>query len=243
MNNSIRASVGDPKQDSANRDEDVKTVQGLLNIQIIQDRRSDRLLELSGRMDSDTGRAIIEFQRRHGIERSGVIELRDKTFNALLRFHGPSGMRTGQRGIDLIEHHESFRDHPYDKDGARNTTIGFGHLIHRGMINHGASEHRLERGISSSEGERILREDLRTAENEIARRVHVPLTQNQFDALASLVFNIGRQFDGSTLLKLLNNGDYLEAADHFGDWHYSRHHAVSGLPSRRSEEATLFRHR
>ncbi|MBV8055660.1 MAG: hypothetical protein JO071_10520 [Deltaproteobacteria bacterium] len=50
MNNSIRASVGDPKQGSANRDDDVKTVQGLLNIRIIQDRRSDRLLELSGRV-------------------------------------------------------------------------------------------------------------------------------------------------------------------------------------------------
>jgi len=243
MDNSIRASVGDPKQGSANRDHDVKTVQGLLNVQIIQDRRSDRLLELSGRIDSDTGRAITEFQRRHGIERTGVIEPRDKTFNALLCFRGPSSMRASRRGIDLIESYEQFLDHSYDKDGGGNTTIGFGHLIHRGMINHGPSEHRFEHGIGRSEGERILREDLYTAESEINRRVRVPLTQNQFDALASLVFNIGSQFDSSTLLKLLNNGDYLKAADRFNDWHYSRHKPVSGLPSRRSEESKLFRQR
>jgi hypothetical protein len=55
MNTSIRDSVGDPKAGAANRDGDVKTVQGLLSVQIIQERRSDRLLKLSGRMDSDTG--------------------------------------------------------------------------------------------------------------------------------------------------------------------------------------------
>jgi lysozyme len=202
-------------------------VQGLINVQIIQDRRSDRLLKLSGRVDSDTQTAIVEFQRRHGIERNGDIEPRDKTFKALLRFRGPSGMRASQRGIELIKKYEKLPDHPYDRDGGGNTTIGFGHLIHRGMIDHGTSEQRFEHGVTHFEAERILRDDLRTAERDIDAHVRVPLTQNQFDALASLVFNIGPQFDGSTLLRLLNLGDYFEAADRFAEWHYSRGNPLS----------------
>jgi len=47
MNNSIHDSVGDPQLKARNRDDDVKTVQGLLNVQIIEGRRSDNLLERS----------------------------------------------------------------------------------------------------------------------------------------------------------------------------------------------------
>jgi lysozyme len=47
----------------------------------------------------------------------------------------------------------------------------------------------------------------------------VPLTQNQFDALVSLVFNIGGgAFRKSTLLKKLNAGDIQGAADQFLVW-------------------------
>jgi hypothetical protein len=46
-------------------------VQGLLNVQIIKDHRSDRLLRITGSLDSDTLEAIIELQRRQGIARSG----------------------------------------------------------------------------------------------------------------------------------------------------------------------------
>ncbi len=53
MNRDISDSVGDAKSGAANRTEDVKTVQGLLNVQIVEDRRSDRFLAV---MDASVAR-------------------------------------------------------------------------------------------------------------------------------------------------------------------------------------------
>jgi lysozyme len=49
--------------------------------------------------------------------------------------------------------------------------------------------------------------------------VKVPLSQNQFDALCSFVFNVGtRNFEYSTLLQKLNVGNYAGAAEQFKQW-------------------------
>ena len=50
LNTDIRDSVGDPKKGAVNRDEDVRTVQGLLNVQIVKDRRSERFVAVDGRV-------------------------------------------------------------------------------------------------------------------------------------------------------------------------------------------------
>ncbi len=243
LKNSLIKSVGDPKKGAANRDEDVKIVQGLLNLEIVKDNRSDRLLEITGHVNDDTLRAVIEFQRRRGTVQSGVVEPRDGTANALENFSGPRSMRTNQRGIDLIkQHYEKLRLHLYDTDGASDTTIGYGHLVHKGRINDREPE-EFKQGISEMRAEQIFRQDLGIGEDDINRNVQVPLTQNQFDALASFVFNVGPQFDGSTLLKLLNEGDYLGATKQFEFWHYARHKPSPGLPSRRREERALFERR
>ena len=59
MNRDINHSVGDSKLGAANRTEDVKTVQGLLNVQIVKDRRSDHFLAVDGRLGSQTLVAIV----------------------------------------------------------------------------------------------------------------------------------------------------------------------------------------
>ena len=87
----------------------------------------------------------------------------------------------------------------------------------------------------------MLRTDLGTVEREVNSCADVPVTQAQFDALVSLAFNLGPSgFNGSTLLTLLNRGDYLGAAKHFEDFHYAHHKAVSGLADRRRREKDLF---
>lgn len=60
--------------------------------------------------------------------------------------------------------------------------------------------------------------DVEWAEEEVDK-VITPLTKNQYDALVSFVFNIGATaFRKSTLLKLLNQGLYEEAAKQFDRW-------------------------
>ncbi|TCB80102.1 hypothetical protein E0H89_00230 [Acinetobacter sp. ANC 3781] len=61
--------------------------------------------------------------------------------------------------------------------------------------------------------------DLKRFEKTVNDLVKVPLTQNQFDSLVSLTYNIGTAtFEKSTLLKKLNAGDYQGAAEQFTVW-------------------------
>ena len=109
-------------------------------------------------------------------------------------------------------------------------------------MNH--SEDRFAHGITEIEAEQIFRQDLGIAEDDINRNVHVPLTENQFDALASFVFNEGqKRFNGSTLLARLNDGDYLGAAKQFDVWNRANHKRSGGLVDRRREERALFERR
>lgn len=83
--------------------------------------------------------------------------------------------------------------------------------------------------------------DIFDVENTVNRAVKVPLTQNQYDALVSLAYNIGTYaFTRSTLLKKLNSGDYEEAARQFMRWIYDNGKEVEGLKNRRRKEKELF---
>lgn len=86
-----------------------------------------------------------------------------------------------------------------------------------------------------------LVDDVTWAEDAIHELVEQPLTQSQFDALVSFVFNIGRtQFARSTLLKKLNNGRYDEVPSELARWNKSKGRTLSGLIRRRSAEAELW---
>lgn len=87
-----------------------------------------------------------------------------------------------------------------------------------------------------------LSQDLEEAAAAVALLVKVPLTQGQFDALTSFVFNLGaKRLADSTLLVLLNTGRYDAAADQFSRWVYSGSEKLKGLVDRRAAEAALFR--
>jgi lysozyme len=104
-------------------------------------------------------------------------------------------MRISQNGLDLIKQHEAFRAEPY-LCPARKLTIGYGHVILPG---------EKFTSITSQQAEELLCKDVALTEICINKYVKAPLTQNQFDALASFIFNIGRRnFLTSTMLKELN---------------------------------------
>ena len=93
----------------------------------------------------------------------------------------------------------------------------------------------------------ILKSDTSIAEDAVQRYVKVDLTQHQFDALVSFAFNVGNNaFRSSTLLQLLNNGDYSGASDELMSWDKITVSGVKkpdkGLRKRRSEERNLFIH-
>lgn len=139
-------------------------------------------------------------------------------------------MKTSQRGIDLIKRFEGLRLRAYD-DGVGIPTIGYGHT--KGV--------KLGMTITEEQAVQFLREDLHSAERDIDRLVTVHLCQHQFDALASLVFNIGgTAFRDSTLLRKLNAGDYAGAAAQFERWVHGGGKILPGLVRRRAAEKALF---
>ena len=87
----------------------------------------------------------------------------------------------------------------------------------------------------------FLRQDVAESERAVNQHVHVPLTQHQFDALVSFVFNLGAgNFRTSTLLKKLNARDYDGAAQEFGRWVQAGGKTLPGLVRRREAESALF---
>jgi len=140
-------------------------------------------------------------------------------------------MKTSQAGLDLIKEFEGFEAEPYICAGGKNT-IGYGHVIKKGEAFD---------TITEETATALLADDVEDAEGAVNDYVHVELTQNQFDALVSFVFNIGGiAFYRSTLLKKLNKGDYEGAAKQFTRWVYAGGRKLNGLIKRRQAEMELF---
>lgn len=96
--------------------------------------------------------------------------------------------------------------------------------------------------ITQEKADADLLSNLRAAINAVERAVHTPMTDDEEGALVDLVFNIGAgNFEHSTLLRLLNAGDYAGAADQFGAWDKAGGQVLAGLARRRAAEAALFR--
>lgn len=139
-------------------------------------------------------------------------------------------MKTSQKGIDLIKKFEGCRLEAY-RCPAGVWTIGYGHT--KGV------QERMK--ITQAQAEEFLREDLRVYEQAVERCVKVPLSQNQFDALVSFCYNCGGEaLRTSTLLRLLNESKYSEAAGQFLRWNKAGGKVLAGLTRRREEERALF---
>ena len=110
-------------------------------------------------------------------------------------------------------------------------TIGFGHT--KGV----------KQGDTCTEEQARawLLEDLADAQMRLARYINVPVTQNEFIALVSLVFNVGvGNLSRSKLLRKLNSGDREGAAEEFLDFDLANGKRLAGLTRRRKAEHDLF---
>ena len=129
----------------------------------------------------------------------------------------------------FITNLEGKRNKAY-KDSKGLYTIGVGHLIKAD------EKHLLDTTLTDAQVEDLFKSDLRWCDEAVASSVRVPLTQNQYDALYSLCFNIGEtNFKKSEVVQRLNKNDYKGAADAILNWN-----KPAILEGRRRKERALF---
>lgn len=133
-------------------------------------------------------------------------------------------------GIDLIKKWEGTKQQAYlDAVGVPTICTGSTREVYLGQY------------ATLGECESRLAEDTSYAGKAVHRLVNVKLTQEQYDALVSLVFNIGEgNFARSTLLARLNSNQCYAAGLQFNRWVYARGVKLNGLVKRREEESALF---
>lgn len=166
----------------------------------------------------------------------GVVDSFLSVGYALNSMIGGKRMNISINGVDRIKEHEALRLTKYRDQGGL-WTIGYGHLI--GPFESFPGAITEERALT------LLVKDLADAESAVNALVSVAITQEQYDALVSLVFNIGAgNFRKSRLLKRLNAGDVQGAAAEFSKWNKvsmgGQLVASAGLSARRAAEAALF---
>jgi lysozyme len=167
-------------------------------------------------------------------------------------------------GRELIKRHEGLSLRAY-LCPANRLSIGYGHVL-LPKFDHalfGLTAEALDRiiktcqarkkltleayamRISEDDADVLMQRDAEQVARFLASVLTMPLRQNQFDALVSLVFNIGQgAFAKSTLRKKLYALDYAGAAAEFSRWVYAsvegKQKPLPGLVKRRAEERALF---
>jgi lysozyme len=124
---------------------------------------------------------------------------------------------------------------------APDVDVAYGHLVHLGGDLRCSIGGSLRRGITEAAATDLLRQDAAVAEHAVVHLVTLPLSQGQYDALVSFTFNEGAgRLQSSTLLKLLNGGDYAGVPDQLMAWVIGGRKKLPGLVARRTAEAKLW---
>ena len=146
-------------------------------------------------------------------------------------------MIVSKNGLDLIKEFESFKSKPY-LCPSQKATIGFGSTYYPDGKKVTLQDKEITEEKAFEILEYIANKDFGSNINKV---VKVPLNQNQFDALVSFAYNIGNgNFNSSTLLIWLNQGNYKEASVQLLRWDKSKGIVLNGLTKRRKAEKALF---
>jgi lysozyme len=230
------------------RGPDVVKLQQLLNAKV---HPSPRLVA-DGNFGPKTLVAVKTFQSQHHLTADGIVG--PQTWGAL-EAGGPApphpggggqppsgagapkipinlaGAKINQEGLNMVMSFEGLRLTAY-QDSVGVWTIGWGHTgpdVKPGLT------------ITRDKAESLLRQDLSRFEAGVSRLVKAPISSNQFSALVSFSYNVGLGALGSsTLLRLLNQGNYQGAADQFPVWDKAGGQVLAGLAKRRAAERALF---
>lgn len=174
------------------------------------------------------------YKKENKTSEASNMKISDNGINMLKRFEG--SVKIGDKHV--IYDDKTGRPVNSDKELPAGATIGYGHLI--------KSDEDFKHGITERQATEILRSDISTAERAIKDNITIPLSQNQYDALVSLAYNIGaKNFANSTVVKYVNDSNYhntkyptLESA--WMAWNKSGGREMAGLTNRRQQEFNLF---
>ena len=139
-------------------------------------------------------------------------------------------MKISAEGLALIKKFEGCELEAY-KCSAGVWTIGYGHTkgVEEGMT------------ITKDQAEEMLLKELVEYEKAVEEAVHNQLDQCMFDALVSWTYNLGpTNLNSSTMLKVLNAGEYDEVPAQIKRWNKAGGKVLEGLIRRREAEALLF---
>ena len=140
-------------------------------------------------------------------------------------------VKISQAGLDLIKSYEKCRLRAYLPTPNDVWTCGWGST--KGVTK--------DTVWTQEEADAAFLKVLEWVEECVNKAVTAQLTQNEYDALCSLCFNIGcTNFGKSTLVRLLNQGNYDAASLEFSRWDKQKGQVLAGLTRRRAEEARLF---
>lgn len=147
-----------------------------------------------------------------------------------------TGLRDiSENGYKIIREFEGLRTTAYLDTGGV-WSIGYGTIKYP----NGAA---VKKGntCTKDQAENWLKNDCKWVDAALDKYIKVAITQNQFDALASFVYNIGETaFAKSTMLALINQNSLSSAANQFDRWIFDNGKRVQGLVNRRNKEKALF---
>lgn len=158
---------------------------------------------------------------------------------------GGSPLSFSKRGSDLLKQVERLRLSPYDDQTAQDitrwvagATIGYGHLISN------TDWHLYQDGITQADADEVFDKDAAPFVAHVRKAVTAPLSQQQFDALVILAFNIGPDFVNSSVVKLINDPTiktaYSGLEQAWKAWNKSQGKIMKGLDNRRQCEWNMY---
>lgn len=139
-------------------------------------------------------------------------------------------MQISAAGLSKLQMREGFKERAY-RDTRGIWTIGVGHTSMAGppKVKPGMT-------LTPEEVTSLFAIDIRPYENTVSNALKVPVSQNAFDAMVSLCYNIGEGgFRGSSVVHFVNAGNIQEAANAFLMWDHP-----PDLLSRRNAERAQF---
>jgi lysozyme len=146
-------------------------------------------------------------------------------------------MELNRKGLALISEFEGLRLKPY-LCSAKVPTIGYGNTYYED----GTKVSMSNPAISEEKANLLLKIIVTNFEDGVNKYVKKDLTQNQFNSLVSLAYNIGvGNFSKSTLLKLVNiNPNDANIAKQFLRWNKAGGQVLKGLTNRRIKESANY---